>query len=118
MDDLNRLIVDLSRAGALAGLRVAKVVEQAGIEVRDEARRFAPKTGLPHYGEKITHELTVTAGSVTVEVGPEKGGQGSLGHILERGTADAPPQAHLLPAHDRAVPGFVKGISDIGGSLL
>lgn len=118
MDDLNRLAADLQNASFTAGVKVVRLLDESGEKIRDEARRTAPKTGLPHYAKAITHELKLDGLSLAVEVGPEKGGQGSLGHILENGTAKSPPQAHMGPALDRVAPDFVKGVVEIGGEIL
>lgn len=117
-DGLDELIADLTTAGVRAGIRAVKAAEDAGRKVRDEARELAPRVGLPHYAETITYEVDVESGSV--EIGPETGGQGSLGHLLENGVPSngTPPHPHVLPAFDRAVPGFIAAIADIGGDIL
>lgn len=106
-DDLNSVIRDLSGAGQWVGLQAGKLVGRSGDRVRDEARRLAPRTRLPHYANKITAETRHVGHVVEAEIGPEKGGQGNLGHILEYGTAKSPPHAHLGPALDREAPDFV-----------
>lgn len=116
--DLNRLAADISESGAKAGVAAHAALDHAGRAVRDEARKTAPTTGLPHYARTITHEVQIGPGRLSVEIGPEKGGQGSLGHILENGTAAAPPQKHLGPAFDRALPDFVRAVGEMGGDLL
>lgn len=117
--DLDRLAADLTKAGPLAGLRAVKVMRQTGKELQDEARNLAPKgPHLPAYAATITWELEVGPAGIMVEVGPEKGGQGSLGHLLENGTPTSAPQAHLGPALDRVGPDFVKRIAEIGGDIL
>ena len=116
-DGLNELIVDLSRAGLMAGIRADAVLEAAGRDIVKTARELAPTTRLPHYAQTITHEVYVEGQAITVEVGPERGGQGSLGHILERGTVRTPPHAHLGPALDREAPDAVKRLGDEIGKL-
>ena len=115
IDGADRVIADLTRAGLTAGMKAAAQGEISGRRVRDQARQLAPKTGLPHYARAITYEVTVDkTGTVDVEIGPERGGQGSLGHILEFGTVRTPPHAHLSPALDREGPEWVKSLGDIG----
>lgn len=116
--DLDRLAADLTQAGVRAGLEAYGVADVAGRALRDEARRLAPKRRLPYYAEAITHDVEVGLGKVSVEVGPEKGGQGSLGHILEDGTATSPPRKHLGPALDRIGPEFARRVARMGGDLL
>jgi HK97 gp10 family phage protein len=115
MNDLERLVADLRDADQWTQLKARDLVEKAGERVRDEARRLAPRRGLPHYAKAITSEVIVerSTGTVAAEIGPERGGQGSLGHILEFGTSRTPPHAHLGPALDREAPRFERALSDI-----
>ena len=115
LDDLAR---DLTKAGVTAGLKAVVALEVTGPKMRDEIRRLAPRTGLPHYAAKITHEVTIGKGSVDLEVGPERGGQGSLGAILENGTSRTPPHAHVGPGFDRELPDAMKRLGDIAGDVL
>lgn len=115
VDGIDGLMADFTKAGLMAGLRAAKVVEDSSRKTRDMARQLAPRTGLPHYANAITYEVTIDGLSVTGEVGPERGGQGSLAHILEFGTSRTPPHAHLGPALDYETPAFVKRLGDIAG---
>lgn len=117
-DDLEQLAADLTEAGRLAGFKVNRILNKHGVKIRDEARDFAPRTSLPQYARTITHEVITEAGVLIVEIGPEVGGQGSLGHILENGTEELPPQAHVGPAFDRGLPGFVHDVADEGGRIL
>lgn len=120
-DDLNQLIGDLSDAPLRAVMRAERLLDATGERIRDDARKFAPgANGGParHYPQTITYDVTFSRGSIVAEIGPEAGGQGSLGHIFEDGTATSPPQKHMGPAFDRAVPGFVEALADIAGDLL
>ena len=118
--ELDTLAADLSQAGVLAGFKVAKVVEEWGVEVEEQAREWAPRKRLPHYAKTITHDVTIEGGVVVGEVGPDAdiNGQAKLAHIFEFGTSDFAPRAHVGPAHDRAIPGAVRKISDLGGDIL
>ena len=113
--DLDQIARDLSNAGQWIASRVVdKALEPSAVRVRDTARRLAPRTGLPHYANKITHEIKRGVGGFTdAEIGPERGGQGSLGHLLEFGTSRTPPHAHLGPALDREAPEFEKVIDKL-----
>jgi len=99
---------DFAREGLRIGPRVLAITAVAGRNTRDLARSFAP-TGphLPHYAQTISYEAGVDGATIWAEVGPELGGQGSLGHILENGTATNAPQAHLGPAFDRELPNWL-----------
>lgn len=104
MSDLDDLVVDLSRAGLRAGVKAAAVTKTHVEAAADEARKTAPRRRLPHYAKAITAEVKIESGRVVGEFGPVKGGQGSLGHILEFGSAVSPPHPHLLPAVERQWP--------------
>lgn len=104
------------RAGAVAATGgVDRIVARNAAKVRDEARRtMADSRTLPHYPASITYERDFTDG-IAYEIGPEKGGQGSLGHILEYGTSTRGPiKPHMNPAAD-AVEG---DLADELGDLL
>lgn len=116
-DDLDSLAVDLAKAGLRVGLVAGKVVEHHARQVRDTARELAPRTRLPHYAQTITHEVNFGPGYIEGVIGPETGGQGSLGAILERGTSVSPPHAHLGPALDRDGPDFMRDIADAADPL-
>ena len=113
--ELEEIAADLRGAGDWVQLKARSLVTEAGERVRDDARRLAPRTGLPHYAKAITTETRIdrATGTVFAEVGPEKGGQGSLGAILEYGTSRTPPHAHLGPALDREAPQFAEDLADI-----
>lgn len=113
--DLEQLSADLRDAGQWFQLQAKDVVSEAGKRVRDDARRLAPRRGLPHYADAITTETRTDrmTGSVEAVVGPERGGQGSLGHLLEFGTSRTPPHAHLGPALDREEPRFREALADL-----
>ena len=117
VDGINEVIADFTKAGLLAGVRTAAVLEESGQEIVKEARRLAPKTGLPHYASKIGHDVEVEKGAIVLEVGVERGGQGSLAHLLEFGTSRTPPHAHLGPAFDREIPNTLKNLAEVLGKV-
>lgn len=110
-EDLARLVDDLLGASVEANLAARKATQRSAQVIRDQARRLAPRTGLPHYAKSITYETKFAAGGVTAEIGPVKGGQGSLGAILEFGTSRTPPHAHMGPAFDREVPNYLEALA-------
>ncbi len=114
---LDHLIADLTMAGLRAGVRADRAISASTKRIQDTARQLAPRRGLPHYAAKITREIKVGPASIDGVVGPERGGQGSLGHILENGTAKTPPHAHLGPALDLEGPRFMRELGDIAGDI-
>lgn len=99
----------LSGAPASAHRNVVKAVEFTARGIRDAAREFASGIGhAPHYPRSITYDVEsrITAAGhgagVRAEIGPDKDRtQGALGNILEYGTVNNAPYAHLGPALDR-----------------
>lgn len=115
IDGLNELIRDLSDAPRKVQFGAARVVEQAAKKGAEEARRLAPRGRyLPHYARTITAELRADVrGQFVGEFGPEKRGQGNLGHLIEFGSPTSGPYAHVGPAMDLVTPEFVRGLSDL-----
>lgn len=118
VDGLHELEADLTAAPRKVQMLTPKVLDGAATRVRNDARRLAPRRMLPHYAGTITHELRWSGTTLEAEIGPEKGGQGSLGHILEYGTAKTPPRAHLGPALDLEGPRFAEDMGRLGGEVL
>lgn len=118
IEGLNEFEATLAAAPRQVQMRTPLVLSDAATRVRDDARRLAPRRMLPHYAETITHELAWAGTTLEAEIGPEKGGQGSLGHILEHGTAKTPPHAHLGPALDLEGPRFAEDMGRLGGDVL
>lgn len=117
MNEIETLAADLAGAPLRVKLGVRVNLEVAGRGVRDDARAFAPGAhggSAKHYPKSITHE--VDALGLACDIGPELGGQGSLGHLFELGVPSRglPPHAHLGPALDRAAPGFEASMADTG----
>lgn len=111
--ELNKLVADLHEVPAEAHRNIRKAVQFTSHGIRDNAREAI--SGLAHapdYPRAITYD-TKDLGEgvgVTAEIGPEKERrQGPLGNILEYGTVNNPPNAHLGPSLDRWTPDFVRG---------
>jgi hypothetical protein len=121
VNDLDHLATDLDSGGLLILAGVREDLDVTGMEIRDDARTFAPGAhggSAKHYPAAITHE--VNAAGLTCEIGPEKKGQGSLGHLFEYGVESRglPPQMHLGPALDRGGPAFDERLAARGERSL
>lgn len=120
--ELNELVRDLEHGGLLAGVRAAKVVEDSSQRVEDQAKEWAPRKRVPHYARTITHDVTVGAGSIVGEIGPDAdvNGQAKLAPIFEYGVASRgfAARAHMGPALDREIPNFIDGLGDAAGRIL
>lgn len=120
--EVNTLALDLDRAAGAVGAGAAAVVKKGAVNVKREAREFAPKGPmLPAYYRSITFDIEGDGrfGQVAAVIGPDKDlPQGPLGNILEYGTSTDAPQAHLGPALDREGPRFADALGDLGERLL
>ncbi|HEX5995675.1 MAG TPA: hypothetical protein VFY84_11085 [Jiangellales bacterium] len=121
--ELNHLIAELHDVPEGAHRNIKKAVEFTANGIKKTAREFA--SGLahaPHYPRTITYDVDdhgVGLG-VSAEIGPDKalGGQAHLGHILEYGLIQTPPNAHLGPALDIWSPDFTTGLEKAAHDAL
>lgn len=117
---LDELVADLRDAPGKAQRKVDAVVKKGAVNIRDDARRLI--SGLRHaplYPQSISFDADWKGSTYEAEIGPDKDRpQGALGNLLEYGSANNAPLAHLGPALDLEGPRFEKAISDLGGELL
>ena len=131
--ELDKLAVDLGKAGPAAGPFLAQAVEVTARNVKDTAQQNA--TGMAHapafphsitydvgagYGQSIGQAAGALlggaiggAGSTTfrAEIGPDKGrAQGALGNLIEYGSVNNPPQGIMHGALQANEADFEKGI--------
>lgn len=118
--ELDLLAIDLGDAPAEVVARAVPALERSAQNIEDQAREWAPKKGVQHYADTITHDVTAGAGVLEAEIGPDKtiNGQAKLGHILEYGSINNAPFAHLGPAFDREVPDFEDAVAEAGEEAL
>ena len=120
--ELNRLVADLHEVPEGAHRNIRKAVQFTAHGIRDTAREFA--SGIrhaPHYPRAITYDIDDRGVGVGVgaEIGPEKERrQGPLGNVLEYGTVNNAPYAHLGPALDRWSPDFSQGLEKAAADAL
>jgi len=91
------------------------VTSESAMRIRQDARARwkAQTTGhrTRKYPQTITMEVTMaTAALVVAEVGPQKGKQGSFGHLFEFGNSMSPGKPHLVPAWEAEIPKFVTAL--------
>lgn len=112
--DLERLAADLYEVPANAHRNIRKATQVTAHHIRDGARQAASGIAhAPYYPRAITYDTKDLGEGVGVsaEIGPElERPQGPLGGILEDGTVNNPPYAHLGPALDRWTPDFERGL--------
>lgn len=119
-DDINRLAADLADASLKASVAVRAVVQKGALNVKTDARRLSSGMAhAPHYPRSIGYDTKFTASGVEAEIGPDKSKpQGALGNLLEYGSVNNAPSAHLGPALDIEGPKFVKAIADVAEDLI
>lgn len=117
---LNELMADLTAAPGRAQRRVDAVVRKGAVNVTNDARRLI--TGLRHapmYPASISYDVGWKGATYEAVIGPDKDRpQGALGNLLEFGSANNAPLAHLGPALDLEGPRFVKAMRDIMDGVL
>lgn len=118
---LSELHADLTGAPFKVRAAARGVVEMGAANIKRDAAQFA--SGLSHaplYPRSISYDVTEAGiGEVEAEIGPDKGRpQGALGNLLEYGSANNAPHAHMGPALDREGPRFTKAMLEAAGRVL
>ena len=122
VSDVNRLAATIETKTQRVGADAAAVVRKGALNVKTDARRLI--SGLAHapaYPYSIGYDVEGDGrfGAIAAEIGPDKAKtQGALGNILEYGTVNNAPFAHLGPALDREAPGFEKALADLAEDIL
>lgn len=97
-----------------------KVVARASLNIkRDAQKKISGLAHAPHYPRAIGYDTAVSGTRVTSEIGPDKKKkQGTLGAVLEYGSVNNAPLAHLGPALDYEVPNLERYLGELGEDLL
>lgn len=108
---LNRLEIDLTNAGHIAGIRSARIVRKTGQDVVRDAQLLCPvDTGNLRSSIGLDYDPD--------GFGWEAGPTASYGRYVEEGTSRMAPHAYLGPAFDRNVPAAVAAFEALGGSVI
>lgn len=117
---LNELVADLSAAPAEVQAKSRAVVQKGANNVKEDARRLI--SGLAHapaYPASISYDTDFVRGGWEGRVGPDKSKpQGALGNLLEYGSANNAPLAHLGPALDVEGPKFEQAMAQLVEGIL
>lgn len=117
---LNELVADLTQAPVEVTAGSRGVLQKGALNIKQDAQRLI--SGLRHaplYPASITYDTDFKAGGWEAEIGPDKTRpQGALGNLLEYGSTNNPPFAHLGPALDLEGPRFEKAIADLVDGAL
>ena len=117
---LNDLHAVLQDAGRDVVPEAKKVLVRAAFNIKKDAQRKV--SGIRHapaYPRAITYDTRWVGATGRAEIGPDKDRrQGALGNILEYGTVNNAPHAHLGPALDYEGPNFEHYVGQLGEDLL
>jgi hypothetical protein len=122
LEDLDRLLVDVLKAGAEALPAARGVIQKGALNVkagwRENARVSAGAHGR-HYPNSITYSTRIGAGWVEAEIGPESGRtQGGMGRGFEYGSRNQPPHLDGNRAADVEEPRLAEYLAALAGELL
>jgi hypothetical protein len=110
-----KLAADLGDAPATSGPNIRKAVEITGRNVKADWRESLKGTrALENAYRSITYDirggLAIRGSEITVEIGAELGGQGSLVGIVEYGSPTLSPRGHGAKALKANEEDFQKGL--------
>lgn len=107
--------VSAAVSGVDGDLRDAVRKTALGIKT-DWATQWRPSRHLPSLGSTVSFDMAGGGGIYTAEIGPEKGGQGSLGHLIEDANGAARNRATHAgnKAGRRAEPRFARLVGEVG----
>lgn len=119
---INDLVANLDEVPEGAHRNIVKALRFTAFGIKKSAAQSAGGIAhAPDYPRAITYDTTDhgVGKGVSAEIGPDKDRrQGALGNILEYGTVNNPPYAHLGPALDRWNPDFVEGLEKAAADAL
>jgi len=116
-ETLASLAASLGRAAAAITPVTAAIVGENAQGVQEKWRSVFPWSGsshLPHLGASVTIDHMGTE----AEIGPVKGGQGSLGHIIEFGSVNSGAHPGGGPAAMAQAPIFAAELAVAAEALL
>lgn len=118
IEDLTRLAVDLSVAGARALPLATVAVTKTAVEIAAAAKAPRDQGGAPratgNLANSIGWEVHSGGGAVEAEVGPTA----DYGGFVEYGTSRMAPQPYMGPAFDRCSPGLAAALAIAASSTL
>jgi hypothetical protein len=114
------LVATLTKAESRTAPAVRAVVERGALNVKNDWRqRWGGIGHAPALPAAVTYDVSYGFGSVSAEVGPDKGKrQGALGNIIEYGTSKNAPIPGGLPALEAESPKFERALADLGEKSL
>jgi hypothetical protein len=115
VSQLTKLAADLRAHSRKTPAAAVQVVSKGALNIKNDWRKaWSGLAHAPSLPAAITYDTTIRVSDVEAEIGPDKARrQGSLGNIVEFGTAKNPPNPGGAPALEREEPRFVKAAEDL-----
>jgi hypothetical protein len=116
--ELTRLKADIEREAHQIVSETGAVVKKGAMNVKTDWRSNAAASSGRHarlYPATIDFDMK---SDLEAEIGPQKRGQGNLGHLLEYGTATSGPHDDGKRAADKEEPRFEKELEKLSDRLL
>lgn len=120
-DSLESLAASLTRVAALIQPAARVVVDENAAAVQQRWRSTFPWSGSRHLrtlGASVTTERFGNLNTAGADIGPVKGGQGSLGHLIEFGSVNSGAHPGGGPAAMAQAPVFLAAMGVVAQSLL
>ena len=109
--EVRKLASDLGRVPAKSVPAIEAVTKKGALNIKQGwARRWEGHAHAPRLPSTISFDMKYGLGSIGAEIGPTKGGPGSLGNIYEFGTPKNAPMPAGMPALTEEEPRFEQGI--------
>jgi hypothetical protein len=113
--EIEKLAADLGEVPKGAGAFVSKATEVSARKVKDSWRKkLTGARYLPRAAASIAYEIkggqAIRGSTITVEIAPRLGGQGSLVHIVEFGALSTSPRGYGRAALQENQEEFVQGL--------
>lgn len=122
MDTPETLAAAMLLAAAEAAVGTRAIVQKSALNIKNEAKRNVRESAPihnAHAAEAITYDTKFDGPSVMAEIGYDKGRRGgSLGNILEYGSAHNPAHRDLGRAADNEEPRFETALTVMAERLL
>lgn len=114
--ELDKLAADLGEVPKGAGVFISKAVEVSARNVKDAWRsKLSGATALPGAARSIAYELkggyAIRGSTITAEVAPRLGGQGSLVFVTEFGALSTAPRGYGRASLQENTEDFVEGLA-------
>lgn len=119
MSELEQWTEMIQQAPVTARKQAKGVITKGALNIKNQARKNAPRGAAKHYPKSINFDVTETNDGLEAEIGPAQGRQQwGLGNLLEYGSSHNPPHPHLEPALDEEEPKFLDAAEKIAEGAI